>query len=174
MEQWKDIEQMPGYQVSTLGRVKRLANGRGQNSKDIIKKLNTKNADGYTVVNYRTPDGRQHTKPVHRLVALAFIPNPANKETVNHIDGDKSNNRVENLEWCSRTEQMNHAYRLGLKKRAKGSANPNAKLSDADIEFIRTHYIPRDRKFGRPALAKMFGVSYVTIENVTKKLTYCQ
>lgn len=64
-------------------------------------------------------DGRNKRKfiPLHRLVALAFIPNPDNKETVNHINGIKTDNDVQNLEWATRREQTEHMWRTGLKKK---------------------------------------------------------
>lgn len=172
MELWKEINCMPGYEVSTLGRVKKLANGRGANSKDIIKVLSF-SPDGYLVVSWKTyKDGRQHSKVVHRIVAEAFIPNPDNLETVNHKDGNKCNNKVENLEWCSRSSQLVHAYKLGLRKPSTGSTNVNSKLTEEDVKFIRENYKPRHRLFGRAALARKYNVSYTTIWNITENITY--
>lgn len=71
---------------------------------------------GYSRVTLLHPGGKVYNFQVHRLVAIAFIPNPCGKETVNHIDGDKQNNRVENLEWNTRSENMIHAYKHGIIK----------------------------------------------------------
>lgn len=74
---------------------------------------------GYKRVQF-TVDGKRHTTGVHRLVAIAFIPNPENKSDVNHIDGNKSNNHVSNLEWCTHKENMAHGKRLKLFKPGPG------------------------------------------------------
>lgn len=97
---------------------------------------------------------------VHRLVAEAFIPNPMNLPQVNHKDGNKLNNSVENLEWCSASENMKHSYDSGLHFR---------KLSQKDVSFILEHYIPRNKKFGTRALGRKFNVSQTAICQVLKK-----
>lgn len=122
MEEWKDIPFRKGmYQVSNLGRVRSLdrevyrngPHGRKiflKRKGQILKQLKT--PYGYLVVNL----GKGYLqKRVHRLVAICFIPNPENKSTVNHKDGNKENNCVENLEWCTVKENNLHAMRT-LKK----------------------------------------------------------
>lgn len=75
-----------------------------------------KTRDGYLVVTLQSDEGDRKTFKVHRLVALCFIENPDNKETVNHKDGNKENNQVSNLEWSTRSEQSQHAWDNGLIK----------------------------------------------------------
>ena len=72
-------------------------------------------------------DGSQLFISIHRILAIHYIPNPENKEQVNHIDGDKLNNNLDNLEWVTRSENTKHAYKLGLMRRKFGSDNPNWK-----------------------------------------------
>lgn len=98
-EIWRDIEGYEGYQVSNLGRVKSLKFGKEQILK--VKK------DRYLRIGL-CKDGKQKFYMVHRLVALAFLPNPENLPEINHIDEDKTNNRVENLEWCDRKYNINY------------------------------------------------------------------
>lgn len=87
---------------------------------------------GYVCVGLTVNHWKVKTKKVHRLVAEAFIPNPENKPQVNHIDGDKTNNCVENLEWVTAKENMQHAFRIGLHKGScygkLGKDNPQAKV----------------------------------------------
>lgn len=116
-EIWKDIKDFEGrYQISSEGRVKSLArkfidkSGREQNIKERIMKLKN-DKDGYKVISLRDCSGKPKYFRVHRLVCEAFIPNPENKPQVNHIDEDKSNNRVCNLEWCTYSENINHGTR---------------------------------------------------------------
>lgn len=104
-ELWKDVPGYEGfYQVSSLGRIAR--GGR-------VRKLK-KDHRGYFVLTL-CKKGIEKDWKIHRLVALAFLPNPEGKRVVNHIDGDKLNNRVENLEWATHSENMMHAYANGLR-----------------------------------------------------------
>lgn len=106
-EIWKDIEGYEGlYQVSNLGRVKsNLRKGK------ILKSNST--YDGYYNVTL-SKNGKLKTYRIHRLVCIAFLDNPLNKSEVNHIDGNKKNNNIENLEWCTRSENAEHAHKTGL------------------------------------------------------------
>lgn len=112
-EIWKDIKGYEGlYQVSSLGNIRSL-NYNNQNRVQILKTAKQKN--GYLVVGL-SKNGNTKCARVHRLVAKEFIDNPYGKESVNHINGNKADNRVENLEWCTQTENMQHAKRTGLWK----------------------------------------------------------
>ena len=90
---------------------------------EVFKKLKTRiNNDGYETITLNKESGGRRGTPrietgVHRLIAKAFIPNPENKPTVNHINGKKTDNRIVNLEWATRKEQTQHSWRTGLRKR---------------------------------------------------------
>lgn len=101
MEQWKDI--YAGYQVSNKGRVRSL-----KRNKMLTLRVTTK---GYLQVHLRV-DGKDITPKVHRLVANAFIDNPNNLPQINHINGDKTDNRVSNLEWCTNGQNLKHSYEV--------------------------------------------------------------
>lgn len=114
MEIWKDITGYEGiYQVSSLGNIKRLY----KNKCKIIK--STFNDRGYlTVVLWNTDTTnvpRRKRYRIHRLVADIFIPKIDGKNFINHKDGNKCNNNVDNLEWCTRRENMLHSYKTGLR-----------------------------------------------------------
>lgn len=106
------VEVYDNGEIHTLDHNGVRRNGRVDNRKG--KKLSPgKDRDGYYKVVF-SHKGVRKSYPVHRLVAMAFIPNPYGKETVNHIDGDKTNNNVSNLEWASQKENQRHKWRTGL------------------------------------------------------------
>lgn len=112
MEEWRDIKNYEGrYQVSSFGRVKSL--------KGLEKILKPDYRNEYLyVVLYK--NHKSKAIAVHRLVAKMFIPNPENKVQVNHIDGNKTNNKVKNLEWCSPKENVIHSNRVLCRGRGRG------------------------------------------------------
>lgn len=114
-EKWVTIRGFENYKVSNRGRVLATSylNKANKREKERILKP-SKNQDGYLQVSLTNDKGKKSIR-VHRLVALSFINNPEDKDTVNHIDGNKLNNNVCNLEWNNRSEQMLHAYSIGLK-----------------------------------------------------------
>lgn len=105
MEQWRDIPGYDGlYQVSNTGRIRKGEKIKAQR----------KDHGGYLTV-WLSKHSEMKCLKVHRLVALAFVPNPERKRTVNHIDGNKQNNRAENLEWATHSENITHANNTGLR-----------------------------------------------------------
>jgi len=130
-EIWKDIKNYEGlYQVSNLGNVRGLRFINNIVNKEKIHgiSITTQNSGYLKVMLYK--DGKPKNVMVHRLVAEAFIDNPENKKQINHKDGNKHNNCVTNLEWCSKSENMRHAFKMGLAtaqaKGKFGSENPKA------------------------------------------------
>ena len=105
MEIFKDIPQYEGkYQISNQGRVWSVISQK-------YMKLQT-NHNGYLVVGLKAKNGKYKIERVHRLVAMAFIPNPDKKPTVNHLNEDKTDHRVENLEWATMAEQNAYGTRM--------------------------------------------------------------
>lgn len=128
------------------------------------------------------------TLMVHRLVAKHFIPNPDNKPFVNHIDGNKLNNDVSNLEWCTCAENNAHARATGLHVQAKGytpkykSSNTkkkslanlkdNSKFTDKEVRYLRSVFIPRHKEFSATALASKYNVDVSTMHSIVTGRTY--
>ena len=111
IEEWKPIKGFEGYYISNLGRVKSTRSFKG--TKETILK-GSFNQQGYKVITMMK-DNKAYTKTLHRLLAIAFIPNLNNYCCINHKDGNKLNNNLNNLEWCSYSYNNTEAYRIGLK-----------------------------------------------------------
>lgn len=179
MEVWKDIKVYEGlYQVSNYGRVKRIesivnySNGLKCKHKERILKVDkskiNKRGQYYLRVTL-SKNNKQKRYQVHQLVAKHFIENTKNKKCINHIDGNPENNIVQNLEWCTYSENEIHSYNT-LNK-----INANRKLSKNDVEYIRKNYIKglnQTKKGNRKKLQKMFNVNKTTILNVVNYRYY--
>jgi len=143
-EFWKDIPGYEGiYQASSFGRIKSLAKIVNHNSggkRKVAEKIfNIRlNAYGYCVVTVYSK-GEMKSKRSNRLVALTFIPNPENKPYVNHISGIKTDDRPNNLEWCTAQENSIHAVKMGLLKNSsmRGEKHNTFKLTFKEVTEIR-------------------------------------
>lgn len=159
MEEWKDyIENY--YQASTHGNIRSvdrsvLFNGTPAVRKGLVLKQ-TVNSKGYLTVVICV-NGSRRTEYVHRIIAKTFLNNPENREEVNHIDGNVFNNRLENLEWVFREENLLHALNSGLVSAG------NCKLTDTEVSQIKRLIY---EGLSNPAIGNLFGVDKATIRNI--------
>lgn len=172
-EIWKDIEGYPTYQVSNTAKVRRLTRPTCPGSQ--LRKERKKFIPGFILsprLNIRAgypsvalcTDVRQKQKhfTIHRLMAIAFIPNPLNLPQINHKNGIKTDNRLENFEWCDASHNTNHAYANGLIK-------IRSKVPAKDIPSIRKEYA----EGGSPTvIAKRYGVWDTCIGNIVARRTW--
>jgi hypothetical protein len=176
MEQeiWKPVIGVKGnlydgyYEVSNLGRFKMLPrllrHSKGMRvSKEKI--VLGSNRYGYKTVSFKK-DGIKKTIDVHILVARAFIknPNPEKFKMVNHLNSNRSDNRVENLEWCDAKRNAKHAYEAGRLKITKGSERTTAILNEDKVLAIKLLY--KTGKFSHWKLANLFNIGKTTIQNI--------
>lgn len=167
MEIWKDIYNFEGaYQISSFGNIRSLDRiitnsfGIDKKYKGMIRKCRVGNK-GYLYCNIWNNQTYKTVKP-HRLVAIHFIPNPDNKPQVNHKDGNKLNNNVENLEWSTSKENINHAWENGLAISKVGDNMNGAILKEIDIPIIRE----LSKSMTQQAIADIFKVNRATIQLV--------
>lgn len=154
---WKKIPDFPLYVCSPSGTIKNIKRDKALRP--------TKDKNGYKKV-LLCKNGYHKNIAVHRVVALTFLDNPNNLPQVNHIDGNKINNNVSNLEWCSNYDNMQHAIKKGLVK-VKYENNPNAKLKKKDVLNIREWFA--SGRYTKDELAKTFGVSTTLIRYIIQE-----
>lgn len=185
-EVWGDIPDLEGYyQVSTLGRVRSLdrvitwyrrdiARNVSKDMKGKIMKIKTNN-HGYCVIHLRKDQEDFHVS-IHRLVARTFIPNPENKPCVNHMNGVKTDNRLENLEWCTISENTKHSIVTGLYTppdislyQKRGETHPNSVVNDDKVRQIRKM---REEGMTLMAIADVFGISFSNVDRICRRLNW--
>jgi hypothetical protein len=161
-EIFKDIIDYEGlYQISNLGRVKCLTKrGVFPNGGIVVHKekiMATRINATYVVIGLRK-NSQLNTVKVHRLVCSAFHPNQDNKPDVNHLDGNKLNNKADNVEWSTKKENAQHALKMGLNytNPLRGSKNSMAKLNEDKVIKIRWLY--KTKLFTQKKLGEMFEI----------------
>ena len=154
------IRGYPGYAVGSNGRI------YSHKSKKFLK--GSPNPNGYLTVRLKDSRGVYKTCVVHKFVAAAFCPNPDNLVEVNHKNGVKTDNAPNNLEWTTRSANLLHAYRTGLKSN-RGELGPTAKLTEMDVLDIKESL--RDGVKGT-VLAKKYGVGKHVIYNIKHNKTW--
>lgn len=142
--------------ISNLGNMKSLG---GE------KRIATKNSEGYYIFNVGQ---RLRNHRLHRAVATLFLenPDPEHFTDVNHIDGDKSNNRADNLEWCDRSYNLKHAYALGLHNKKVGEDSWAAKLTLEQAQYIYDHYETDGFHSNTKELCEQFGITGPTVRAI--------
>lgn len=163
-EKWVFIEGFENYAVSNKGRVKSFARYK----EGRILRYSISDAGYKRVVLCR--DGIVHYYSIHRLVADSHIPNPHNKQQVNHINGDKGDNNVRNLEWVTQEENMKHAHETGLMNPPKGESCSFSKLTKQEVLSIRKERIEGGIKLR--VLSKKYGVSESHISCITRNKSW--
>jgi hypothetical protein len=161
MEVWKKINGCDNYEISSLGRVKSLIRktpGTNTRIENFLKGHVSKNGYYFFGINGKN-------KSQHRLIALAFIPNPLNKKCVNHKDGNRLNNSIDNLEWSTHSQNTKHGYD------SNGRKNPIRKLTEQQVLEIKKRL--SNYKHGMNIkLAEEFNVSKYIISLIKRNKTY--
>ncbi len=165
MEVFKEITGFNNYAISTLGRVRRLTKARGARRGGILKPQ--RGGGGYRQVAL-TAGGKPATRKVHQLVATAFLwPQPGLEP--NHKNGDKTDNRLVNLELVTRSENLRHAIRTGLRVCPAGEKHYRAKLSEDSVREVR---VLRASGLTQRAIGKRVGVTQGCIGPVLRGETW--
>lgn len=162
---WKEIKPFDGlYAVSNTGLIKNNKTGK------VLKQ--TINKTGYYCVAVK-PCGRQGKGKcfrVHREVALAFLDKLDGKEFINHKDGNKLNNHIENLEWCTRQENIDHAYSNGLMHPAKGEKIASSRLTEQLVKIIRNEY--KNGNVTLRDLSVKYNIPHNTLSNAINRVSW--
>ena len=165
-ELWKPLLEYKGIEVSSIGRIRKAAN---KSRKERILTEFPKDRDGYYRCSVQSLDGTWTSQPVHSLVAKAFIPRTKNRDIVNHIDGNRTNNRIENLEWVTPKENVIHSFKFGSRKICKQVPKKTI-LIDFQVNQIgklRELYTVNQ-------IAKLFNIEYQSLKNIIHKKKQCE
>jgi len=168
MENWKKIQGFENYSISDMGRVRRDTPG----GNTFVGKILTGGVqkDGYRFVVIRNSEKKAHNLYFHKLVAQHFIPNNLGLPEVDHVNGDKKDNRKINLEWVTSSENSKRAFVKGLRTAKKGTSHVMSKLTEQDVIFIRNQ---RElHKTPYKILAEKFQVTSVLIGNIVNRKTW--
>jgi hypothetical protein len=179
-EIWEDIKGYEGrYQVSNMGRVKGLEKVYFSGANNKFRKVQPESIlaggmlRGYLgVLLYADGGGRKgrKTKTVHRLVANAFIENPLNCPEINHKDGNKLNNCVDNLEWVTSKQNTLHAIENNLRHPSRGTSHGSSKLNESCIRIIRKLY--HNCGYTQQDIANVFQISRENIGWVVRNQSW--
>ena len=171
-EEWRDVVGYEGlYMVSNFGRVKSIERTRNSGTGGYVQKgrIMSANNKGYPAVTFYK-GGKCKRFMIHRLVACTFIPTSNKKLVVNHIDGNRKNNHVDNLEWCTQKQNIAHAISIGIG--TIGERNGLSKFTNDEVRELRKMYVPYDPEFGASALARKHGVPLKTMWFILTRRTY--
>lgn len=163
MEEWRTIEGFPNYAVSNMGQIKKIGLAKGSHKQIGDKIKPYKVGGGYYAVRLSNKSGRKMFK-MHRLVLTAFVGKPKKNEQGNHKTGIKSDNCIDNLEWVTQAENMQHSFKNGFHKREPGEKAPNAKLKDGEVWLIKQ--ILAKTSLTQIEISKMFNVSNTTVHRI--------
>lgn len=170
-ERWKIIEEFPKYLISNKGNIKVL-----ETLENRVSHINS----GYELIVFVVEEKR-YSRLVHRLVAKAFIPNEYDKPCVNHINGIKTDNRVENLEWATYKENIDHAIKIGLidhSKRKNPHHKPHPRDGDHKLtkstkeEVIEMRRMYDTGDYVLRGISEKFGISISVVWNIVNRKTW--
>ena len=155
----KNIDVFDGqYQISNFGSVRSIRSVSGV-EKIIIRKHGI-DRYGYPRISLLKKGSKTLHTTIHRLVAKYFLPNNDEKNTINHINGIKTDNTIYNLEWATMSENISHAFRTGLKTTPRGEKNPQSKLTSIEVDEIKK------MKYTQSRIASIYNISQAQVSNI--------
>jgi hypothetical protein len=154
------IKEFPKYEISDMGVIRHIESKR-------IKSQYV-SSTGYYMVSFYGGNNKSKPQRVHRLLAKVFIPNPKKHPFINHIDGNKLNNKLNNLEWCTNSHNIEHAFRMGLINNT-GVNNGMSKLNDIKAKEIKTLL---NKGYSQYRIARLYKVSRSAILKIKLNLTW--